>query len=150
MSVDITVEGLEELKKWIDKYPQISRKEVDTAFLRSLTRIWGEEKKEAPFGVSGELRDRWSIERSPFEARFKADTEYALYVHEGTKPHFPPREYLEPWANKHGIPVFLVQMAIAKKGTKANKFLDRAVKNAEGGVNTELAAALERIVSAVK
>jgi hypothetical protein len=44
--------------------------------------------------------------------------EYAVYMEEGTKPHMPPRDALQGWADRHGIPVFLVQKAIAENGTE--------------------------------
>ena len=41
-----------------------------------------------------------------------------------TRPHWPPRTpELERWARRHGIPVFLVQRAIARHGTKGDQSL---------------------------
>ena len=48
---------------------------------------------------------------------------YGLYVERGTRPHWPPRAPLEGWARRHGVPVFVVQRAIARKGTRARPFL---------------------------
>jgi hypothetical protein len=47
----------------------------------------------------------------------KADT-YAIYVEEGTRPHFPPIDKLQGWADRHGIPVWAVAMKIAREGTE--------------------------------
>lgn len=61
-----------------------------------------------------------------------ADTDYALYVHEGTGPavgnasYFPPPQKLERWARLHGFPPgggFLVARAISERGTEARPFL---------------------------
>jgi hypothetical protein len=47
---------------------------------------------------------------------------YAAAVDQGSKPHFPPIEALQGWADRHGIPVWAVARKIAKKGTKARRF----------------------------
>jgi len=60
------------------------------------------------------IRDGMQVTVKPSE---KAD-DYAVYVEEGTRPHFPPREALQGWADRHGIPVFLVQRKIAREGTE--------------------------------
>jgi hypothetical protein len=52
---------------------------------------------------------------------------YGQYVETGTRPHWPPRAPLEGWARRHGIPVFLVQRAIARRGTRARPFLAPAL-----------------------
>ena len=47
----------------------------------------------------------------------KAD-KYAIYVEEGTRPHFPPIAALQGWADRHGIPVWAVALKIAREGTE--------------------------------
>lgn len=49
---------------------------------------------------------------------------HSLFVHEDTKPHWPPIQALEKWARRHGFPnAFLVARAIALHGTKGTPFL---------------------------
>ena len=48
---------------------------------------------------------------------------YAGWVDQGTRPHWPPPGALAGWAKRHGIPEFLVQRAIARKGTKATFYM---------------------------
>lgn len=64
------------------------------------------------------IRDGMEVVIKPSEA---ADN-YAVFVEEGTRPHFPPREALQGWADRHGIPVFLVQRKIAREGTDPRYF----------------------------
>ena len=52
---------------------------------------------------------------------------YPLFVHEGTRPHFPPVDAITPWAERHGIPPFALALAIARHGTRANPWLQRTV-----------------------
>lgn len=60
------------------------------------------------------------------------DVEYAIFVHEGTRPHFPPPGKLQPWAGRHGFPGgleggFMVARGIAAYGTKGHPFLTDAL-----------------------
>jgi hypothetical protein len=43
---------------------------------------------------------------------------YAIYVEEDTRPHFPPIDKLQGWADRHGIPVWAVARKIAREGTE--------------------------------
>lgn len=60
------------------------------------------------------------------------DVDYAIYVHEGTRPHFPPVLALGGWANRHGINAFLVARAISRHGTRPHPFLRDALPAAAG------------------
>lgn len=51
----------------------------------------------------------------------KAD-KYAAAVEYGSRPHWPPIQALEGWAQRHGIPAFLVARKIAREGTKERPF----------------------------
>jgi len=55
-----------------------------------------------------------------------SNVEYAPYVELGTKPHFPPVSALEVWARRHGTTAFVVARAIARRGTRARRFLQGA------------------------
>lgn len=59
---------------------------------------------------------------------------YGLPVEKGSRPHWPPRAPLEGWARRHGIPVFLVQRAIARRGTKAAPFMRPALEQNVGRI----------------
>jgi len=61
--------------------------------------------------------------------------EHMLYLHEGTRPHFPPIAAVTPWALRHGIDPFLVALGISRHGTKANPFLRDAFDQSVGDIN---------------
>lgn len=42
---------------------------------------------------------------------------YAIFVEENTRPHWPPIDAIQGWADRHGIPAFLVARKISKEGT---------------------------------
>jgi hypothetical protein len=149
--VTLSVESLQKIQRLVSKHPAIAQKHVDTAITRSLVAVFGGIKREAPVGVSGDMRNRWEKKTSAFRGRLESNTKYAYWVHEGRGPgKMPPfgeGTPLEKWAKKKGIPPFLIARKIAKKGTKANPFLDRAVENNEKVVNNEFEKALEGIVN---
>lgn len=54
--------------------------------------------------------------------------EHAIFVHEGTRPHWPPFAAVARWASRHGFPgPYLVAKAIALNGTKSVPFLWNAL-----------------------
>ncbi len=55
---------------------------------------------------------------------------HAVFVHEGTRPHWPPFQAVAKWAQRHGFPgPYLVAKAIAMKGTKGVPFLWNALND---------------------
>ena len=149
MSITLNVKGLDKLIKTAEKYPQIAEKFINKAINLSLVRVLGQEKQTAPFGVSGALRDNWKIEMNRFEGRLYSLSQYAMDVEKGTSPHYVSIEEITPWANKKGIPAWVVQRAIRLHGTKANPFFQKAVDAAESGVNLEFKNAMKSIKDAL-
>jgi hypothetical protein len=94
---------------------------------RRAERVRGEAVRNCPVDT-GRLRSsiRWAFakEGSQLVAMVGSDVEYALFVHEGTQPHFPPLSALSVWAARHGFESpYLVGRAIATHGTEPNRFL---------------------------
>jgi hypothetical protein len=61
------------------------------------------------------------------------DVAYALFVHEDTRPHWPPLSAMQPWAKRHGFPegdagAWLVGSKIAHQGTAGVPFLTDALR----------------------
>lgn len=151
MSNPVTVElkNFNRLQEVASRYPQVAEKHVGYAITRALTRVMGSVKQEAPQGVSTFLKNRWTIRAGRFEGTLFSGTEYASAVHNGTRPHFVPIEDLKKWAIKKGINAYAVQKSIAKKGTRPNKFLDRAVKANESKMDKDLQDAITNIINEV-
>lgn len=88
---------------------------VDTSRLRSSIRYTMMEDSSGVYALVG------------------TDVKYALYVHEGTRPHFPPPAALSRWAARHGFPgPYPVCIGIAAHGTRGTPFLTDAL--AEVGI----------------
>jgi len=74
---------------------------------------------------------------------------YGLYVEQGTRPHWPPRAALQGWALRHAVPVFLVQRAIARRGTRARPFLAPALAKNREKILALFAAAAGQVTAAI-
>lgn len=93
-----------------------------------------------------------------------SNTNYAVYVHDGTRPHFPPIDKIAKWIRLKGIAgrysvkthdrvgnkldqsnedrrlAFVIARSISKKGTKGLKFFDIALKQAWPRIEKEVQA----------
>lgn len=67
----------------------------------------------------------------------EAADKYAVFVEEGTRPHWPPIKALQGWADRHDIPVFMVARAIALRGTKPRYFWRDTWNDLQGKADSE-------------
>ena len=113
--------------------------------------IWRLTIEKAP-ASTGTLRKSINRDLFPTYAKIYPTVKYGVYVHEGTRPHWPPLIELKPggslyrWAQKKGIPVFLVARAIAKKGTKAQGWMADIAANQKGEVERIFLEQLSKVV----
>ena len=149
MAVELEIKGFNKLIVQIERYPQISEKYVNNAINRSLVRILGQEKQQAPVGVSANLRDNWKVDIGRFQGSLKSMAPYGMAVHQGTAPHYVSGETLKAWAARKGLNPWAVAKSIAKKGTKANPFLQRSIQVENENINNEFSNALNAILKEV-
>lgn len=107
-------------------------------YLETTADLIAEEGKRAAPVDLGKMRDShtWSVDsaivpkfaRVDVNATSKQGAPYPIFVHEGTRPHFPPIEAITPWAERHGIPPYALALSIARKGTRANPWLRETVE----------------------
>jgi len=76
----------------------------------------------------GRLRNDFHTEFKKSWGRLFNPTNYAIYVHEWTRPHYAPLDKITGWALRHSMKPWALRLSIARKGTKANPFMDRAVE----------------------
>lgn len=89
------------------------------------------------YSVEVKSTDEW-IARIGVEANVKNDEgievdTYALYVHEGTRPHYAPMDAIRKWAERKSrggssFPWYAIWLKIAKEGTEAKPFLTDAIE----------------------
>jgi hypothetical protein len=136
----IYVEGMSDLIRKLRSFNPIAKR-ASKGKMEKWGAVKAEEVKErirnAPRVDTGELwqgihykvtqtMDGYQVVVSPSEK----GSRYAVFVEKDTRPHWPPRAALEPWAERHGIPVFLVQRSIATKGTKGIHMFELELKEA--------------------
>lgn len=92
-------------------------------------------RDETPVGVTGDLKASidFQIDSASVSewVRVGSNLDYATYVHEGTRPHWPPIAAITPWALMKGIPPGALAASIARKGTRANPFVKRGFAQTE-------------------
>lgn len=93
--------------------------------------------------------------RKGLQLEFGANTNYALYVEQGTRPHWPPHKPIKRWVQKKIDPptdeldsiAFLVQQKIAKHGTKARPFLAVAIRALRDQIPGRIQNAIEDAIN---
>jgi hypothetical protein len=143
----VTVEGLDELIERFDNADSNVHR-IGKAFLRDLSNFG---VKQAQIEIlnkgavdTNELIQgmRYDLSDSPLESIIQpSDTaqKYAAAVDQGSKPHFPPIEALQGWADRHGIPVWAVARKIARDGTAPRFFWIATYEALDQHVQGELA-----------
>ncbi len=138
----------------LQKLPQATRiigGELQLALRDASTLVWQRSIETAPASI-GVLKKSITRDLYPTYGKIYPTVQYGLYVHEGTAPHWPPLSEIKPggsiyrWAQKKGIPPFLVARAIARKGTKAQPWMAKVAKDYAGEVQEVFIKALTRAV----
>lgn len=126
---------------------------------QSIEDLAGEGRNRAPVGADGFLRasiaTREDRQSRPIPQWWQVivGAFYGKFVHEGTRPHFPPPRALERWVRlKLGVPseqvagvAFAVARAIARRGTRAQPFLADAYRARRGAVLQRFSQALREV-----
>jgi hypothetical protein len=153
MAFEIKIENINEIREVFRMYPVVANREIQKGLLDSGKVIAGQEKKEAPVGVTAHLRQSIGIRLKKGSVIIVPKKGYAVAVHEGTKPHYVSvknkRAPLRIWAIKKGINPYALQKSIMRKGTKANPFVDRTIQKAEYRVRRIFVSVLEKIIKSI-
>lgn len=72
---------------------------------------------------------------------------YAPYQELGTRPHWPPVAALQVWAARHGMSAYVVARAIAFRGIKARRFLQKGFEENETKIVALIGDVVAKIVS---
>jgi len=147
MDLEVNQTKLQEIQKklWPEKIQQMLNNSIKKVVVL-LNR----------YAIEETPTDQWLL-RNSFHSEFKQsfgrlfnNAEYAIFVHEGTKPHSAPFTPIAEWAERHWLNPWSVWLAIRRKGTKANPFMERAVERADDEVDKifqrEIDAMIEIIV----
>ena len=125
-------------KEELEKYGRI--------IVRKMIRYLRDEGKEA----TGELIRSIGFEVDGFTLTFIAEADHAIYVHEGTDPHWPPPGALEDWVQTVRFAPqltlqsrdYLARKSIAESGTEATPFMDDVLADNEDIISKGIAQGL--------
>jgi hypothetical protein len=127
-TIEVKIQNLKELIFNLKRYPVISVKWLQKAIIASAAEL----QKVAIRGIvpwrTGRLAQSFQVEIRKLFAKIYPNVNYAIYVHEGTRPHLilPRIKEALYWEGAR-YPVKKVN----HPGTQANRFLERMVKLAE-------------------
>jgi hypothetical protein len=124
---------------------------IEQALKDASALIWRLTIEKAP-ASTGTLRKSINRDLFPTYAKVYPTVKYGIYVHEGTRPHFPPIIELKPggsiyrWAQKKGLNPYAVARAIARKGTKAQPWMADIAENQKAEVERIFLEQLNKLV----
>lgn len=147
VNLNVQVTGLDKLQKAFKQAPTIANQHLNTAIKQSVFTLLANARIAAPVD-QGFLRNSgmvtsFEILKGVLENR----APYALYVHEGTRPHYVPLSAIKDWSDRHGIPAFLVQRSIMRKGTKPKPFFKDSIEASQESIDKYFQKALDNIIN---
>lgn len=132
----------------LQKSPTTVLKHVQEAIKTGSMMFYRTLQLKAPADTSNLARTVETVLK-PLKAEIYPTAKYAIFVHEGTKPHFVSAKKLEKWARHKGVNPYAVAKAIAKRGTKANPFMDKTAQatfpDIEKMFNDKLKQAIDQV-----
>lgn len=145
MPYEIKIENLNELRAAFKKAPDIADKELQQATKEAGKLILATEKEEAPV-KTGQLRRSITLDYKPISVSIYPTVNYALPIHEGSKPHIiTPKNKSVLAFKKDGKMIFARK--VNHPGNKPNKFVERTVNKTESKVNSLFSKALDNIIN---
>lgn len=117
-----------ELEQAITKAPEQVVYGIRRALRRAGIRAQAGLRREAPVGVSGELRREITVKEKGLSVEVGSESKHNRYVVSGTRPHWVSVRRGSPlrrWAESKGISPYAVQHSIARKGTRSNNYVER-------------------------
>lgn len=143
--IEIKINNFDNLLKIADRYPAIAEKHINKAIAKTFVTILNKIATNAPFGVTGHLRDNWETKIGGFQGSLKSKQNYSGSVEYGTRPHAVSAASLKDWAMKKGLNPYAVAKSIAKKGTRANPFLKKTSVQANDDIDKIMSEAINNI-----
>lgn len=152
MSNAITIEGLDELHAAFNRAHEAVESE-GKRYIRDWS-IYGVKQVQLHTLNAGAVDTNELIQGMHYEQRgltseIKPSTQadkYALYVEEGTRPHFPPIAAIQGWADRHGIPAYVVARKISIYGTEPRHMFRDAFEDLQHKVDSEISELGDAIV----
>jgi hypothetical protein len=154
--IELELKNFNEIKKSLRTMNEVGIAETNRAIHASIAIVQGQSIRNAPV-YTGLMRARHTASFHDLFGSLKVNTQYAGFVHGGTRPHFPPIAPLEKWARrKLGVTAkraravaFLIQRKIGRKGTKAVPFLQEAIDQSQSKIDQYFDRAMEATIKKI-
>ena len=145
MNINVKID-LSQLDKAVKTEPLIALQEINNAIKKSALRIQSLSQKSAPVNT-GALRQSIQSRFEPLRGIVEAMAKYAIYVHEGTRPHdiFPKNKMA--LANVRKGQFF--GKHVKHPGTRPNPFMRKSVDEAMQWINKYFSDAVDNIIKRI-
>ena len=141
----VTIPRLDELRSKFKQFPSWVAAGLQVAIAKSALEVTDEVKKQTPVktgGLKGSVRPTITHLRATIEPH----KEYAIFVHEGTRPHdiHPVRKKALYWKGAlHPV------MSVHHPGTKANRFMERGLDNSKSKIEKTFKEAIDKTLNKI-
>ena len=140
--VAIEIKNLSQLQQTLREYPRISEPILQKAIYASIAILAKHTTRPTVPFRTGRLIQSFVPRFARLQGRWGPTVRYAIYVHEGTRPHIIlPRFKQALWWEGAPHPVKKVH----HPGTKPNPFMEKIRSNAEQEISGVFLQALNRI-----
>lgn len=150
MEFSIRISG--DAGKKIDRVQRSFPSSVQGAVKKATVFMWARVHEKTPVG-HGYLKKSILYKVSNLEGVIRPTVKYAIFVHEGTRPHWVPKsEWALPtgslykWAKKKGLNPYLVARSIARKGTKKQPWMRKTFDTYESQVRKFFDESVDRLI----
>jgi hypothetical protein len=149
MKIQIKIDGLEEMKSALNKAPELVVNESSKAINKSILTIQSNASKEAPankeIGQGVRLKGSFRTQMiSKLSGMVYSISSYALFVHDGTKPHIIRVKNKKVLANARSGQFF--GEIVHHPGTKPNQFFWRAIERSKDSIESFFQSALDNVL----
>jgi HK97 gp10 family phage protein len=152
VNIIVKIEGLSEIQRAIRMAPAMTTKEVSKAIQKSIFTVQSNAIKEAPankqVGQGARLKGSFRAQMtSVLRGEVTSNAPYAIFVHEGTRPHPIAVVNKKVLANKRLGQFF--GKRVQHPGTRPNPFMMRAIERSKSKMNEFFKTAMINVVKSI-
>ena len=148
MEIRVTIQNADEIREAFRQAPLKIIENINKAVNRIIIKVENSAKRFAPVNKSyggGNLRQSIRSQMTgKMQGMVLVGAEYGIYVHEGTRPHEIRVVTKKVLANKRTGQIF--GTLVRHPGTKAQPFLQQAIDENKGFIETEFEKVVENIL----
>jgi HK97 gp10 family phage protein len=150
MALTFRVLGLDRFQKGLQSAAKATPVEMRAAMTEATLTVESTARSLAPRDtgrLQGSISSRITGGGTSLVGEIGPSVRYGLFVERGTRPHWPPVAAVSGWARRRGIPPFLVARSIARKGTRAQPYMEPALERNRGRIEAIFARVGARVFS---